>query len=326
MSKFAAISISKKGNQNKTHISKKLEQSEKNVSSDVAKLMQQLKEIQHREENPNTTYISKKLEQSEKTVSSDVAKLMQQLKEIQHGEKNQTISEEALAEHSIGTSSSVQANYKTPNQPIVATDPRRNKKTKKISQLQREDSINELEGSFIEDEFDQVPDKDIFNNSTPKRSRSESRQDKVSGVPKYIKLSPEKGRILTGYYTAGHEEKLNKFTPTYVNIGNPKIPKELVGVRKNTKFVSINGKSKVKSDTYPNYLVLSFENRNKPNSPFIEYPLTRLDVLIKALMEIKEYATQNGYYEEKPILSCKYREDTKISAKDDKETTLEIIV
>ena len=288
MSKFAAISISKKGNPNKTHI-------------------------------------SKKLEQSEKTVSSDVAKLMQQLKEIQHGEKNQTISEEALAEHSIGTSSSVQANYKTPNQPIVATDPRRNKKTKKISQLQREDSINELEGSFIEDEFDQVPDKDIFNNSTPKRSRSESRQDKVSGVPKYIKLSPEKGRILTGYYTAGHEEKLNKFTPTYVNIGNPKIPKELVGVRKNTKFVSINGKSKVKSDTYPNYLVLSFENRNKPNSPFIEYPLTRLDVLIKALMEIKEYATQNGYYEEKPILSCKYREDTKISAKDDKETMLEII-
>jgi hypothetical protein len=290
MSKFAAISISKKGNPNKTHISKKLEQSEKTVSSDVAKLMQQLKEIQHREEN-------------------------------------QTISEEALTEQSIGTSSSVQANYKTPNQPITVTDPRRNKKPKKVSQLQRENSINEFEGSFIEDEFDQLPDKDIFNNSTPKRPRTESDQDKVSYVPKYIKVSPEKGRILTGYYTAGHEEKLNKFAPTYVNIGNPNHPKELVGVRKNTKFVSVNGKSKAKSlESYPNYLVLSFENRNKPNSPFVEYPLTRLDVLIKALMEIKEYATQNGYYEEKPILSCKYREDTKISAKDDKETTLEIIV
>ena len=66
MSKFAAISISKKGNQNKTHISKKLEQSEKNVSSDVVKIMQQLKEIQDREENLNKTHISKKLEQSEK--------------------------------------------------------------------------------------------------------------------------------------------------------------------------------------------------------------------------------------------------------------------
>ena len=276
--------------------------------------------------NPNKTHISKKLEHSEKTISSDVAKLMQQLKEIQNREENQTISEEALVEQSIGTSSTVEATYKTPNQPIIVTEPRRNKKVKKVTQLHRENSINEFEGSFIEDEIEQPADNVTLNNSTPKRPISESDQDQLSGVPKYIKLSPEKGRILAGYYTAGHEDKLKRFSPTYVNIGNPILCKEVVGIRKNTKFISINGKSKAKSlESYPNYLVLSFENRNKPNSPFVEYPLTRLDVLIKALLDIKEYATKNGYYEEKPILTCKYREDTKISAKDDKETKLEII-
>ena len=61
------------------------------------------------------------------------------------------------------------------------------------------------------------------------------------------------------------EEKLKEFVPVYVNIGNRFQAKELIGIRKNTKFVSTNSKTKSKSfDDHANYLVLSFENRKKP--------------------------------------------------------------
>ena len=142
-----------------------------------------------------------------------------------------------MEQQSIGTSSSKQIiNYKTPDQPIVVnTDPRRHKKAKKVPQLQREASINEFEESFIE-QFEQLQGKDTSKNSTPKRPRSESGQEKLSCVPKYAKLSPDKERIVTGYYTAGQEEKHKEFSPAYVNIGNPFHPKELVGVSKKYKI------------------------------------------------------------------------------------------
>ena len=120
-----------------------------------------------------------------------------------------------------------------------------------------------------------------------------------------------------------HEEKLQQFQPVYINIGNPNQAKELIGLKKNTKFVSLGKKTQHES---ANYLVVSFENRKKSNSPFIEYPLSRLGMVIKALMELKEYAISRNYYKEVPILNCKYPESTTLNAHDDKDTVLETLV
>ena len=112
----------------------------------------------------------------------------------------------------------------------------------------------------------------------------------------------------------------------YVNIGNRFQAKELIGIRPNTKFISTNAKSKTRSkEEQANYLVLSFENRKKNNSPFIEYPLSRLDMIIHALQELKENAIKLGHYNEPPVLNCKYPQNTKIFPKDDKDTILNLM-
>ncbi len=132
--------------------------------------------------------------------------------------------------------------------------------------------------------------------------------------------------MLSAYYTPGQDEKLREFTPVYVNIGNRFQAKELIGIRKNTKFVNATSKSKMKStEDQPNYLVLSFENRKKNNSPFIEYPLNRLDMIINALQELKEHISISGYYKEQAILNCKYPQNTKIYPRDDKDTILKLM-
>ena len=172
---------------------------------------------------------------------------------------------------------------------------------------------------------------------SPKRGRSElettidARRNlkQVLATPnesnnaKYQKIGHDEGTIISAYYTLGHEEKLQEFQPVYINIGNPNQAKELIGLKKNTKFVSLGKKTQHES---ANYLVVSFENRKKSNSPFIEYPLSRLDLVIKALMEYKEYAISRNYYKEVPILNCKYRESTTLNVHDDKDTVLEPLV
>ncbi len=56
----------------------------------------------------------------------------------------------------------------------------------------------------------------------------------------------------------------------YVNIGDRYKAKELIGIRQNTKFVSANAKSKNRAEEDQlNYLVVSFENQKKSNSPFV---------------------------------------------------------
>ena len=140
---------------------------------------------------------------------------------------------------------------------------------------------------------------------------------------KYQKIGHDEGKIISAYYTLGHEEKLQDFEPVYINIGNPHQAKELIGLKKNTKFISVGKKTEHES---PNYLVVSFENRKKSNSPFVEYPLSRLDMLIKALTELKEHALARDYYKEVPILNCKYPESMTLNAYDEKYTILETLV
>ena len=145
-------------------------------------------------------------------------------------------------------------------------------------------------------------------------------------ISKYMKVEGGEGCILSAFYTAGQEEKLKEFVPVYVNIGNRFQAKELIGIRKNTKFVNTNSKTKPKTtEDQANYLVLSFENRKKSNSPFIEYPLNRLDTVIQALQELKETVIRSGHYKEQDVLNCKYPENTRLRPKDDKDTILETI-
>ena len=58
----------------------------------------------------------------------------------------------------------------------------------------------------------------------------------------------------------------------------------------------------------------------------MEYPLSRLDMVIKALTELKEYAFSRNYYKEVPILNCKHPESMTVNAQDDKDTILETLV
>ena len=141
-----------------------------------------------------------------------------------------------------------------------------------------------------------------------------------------MKVEEGKFCILSAFDTAGREEKMEEFVPVYVNIGNRFQAKELIGIRKNTKFVSTNSKTKSKSfDDQANYLVLSFENRKKTNSPFIEYPLNRLDTVINALQELKESVIRSGHYKEQDVLNCRYPDNTKIHPRDDKNTILKMM-
>jgi len=109
----------------------------------------------------------------------------------------------------------------------------------------------------------------------------------------------------------------------YINIGNLHQAKELIGLKKNIKFVSVGKKTELES---PNYLVVSFEKRMKSNSPSFEYSLSRLDMLIKALTELKEHALSRNYYKEVPILNCRYPESTLLNPHDNKDTILETLV
>ena len=146
-------------------------------------------------------------------------------------------------------------------------------------------------------------------------------------ISRYLKVDGIEGRIIKAYFTAGQEEKLKSFTPFYVNIGDKSKAKDLIGIHNNTKFINANSKAKLKPmDELPNYLVLSFENRKKSTSPFIEYPLFKLDIIISALNELKECAINLGLYKEQHVFSSKYPENTKISPKDDKDTKLEMLL
>ena len=173
---------------------------------------------------------------------------------------------------------------------------------------------------------------------TPKRTKPSTANDQendtmseesLSGLPKniskYLKIDAAVGNILSAFYTINADEKLKEFTPMYVNIGDRYKAKELVGIRQNTKFVSTNAKSKNRAEEdQVNYLVVSFENRKKSNSPFVEFPLCRLDPMILALQELKKKALESGHYKEQRVFSSTYPDNTKIQPKDDKTTNLEI--
>ena len=70
-----------------------------------------------------------------------------------------------------------------------------------------------------------------------------------SNSKKYQKICHDEGIIVSAYYTLGHEEKLHDFQPVYINIGNPNQAKELIGLKKNTKFVSVGKKTEHESQT-----------------------------------------------------------------------------
>ena len=290
---------------------------------------------------------------STKSIDEEVARAVQQLLSIQKENSgmrdNLTHLSEGVIEASASSPSPTKEtscnmdidtmNYKTPeNESFVpANEVYAGKKHNKRS-------IKRSRQSQITDQSDHQPffsdsDRDQIENSvqlSPKRPRSEyetSNNGKRNlkqelAVPtqnnaKYQKVGQEAGFIISAYYTRGHEEKLQEFKPVYINVGNPNQAKELIGVRKNTKFISLG--KKTNNEQQPSYLVLSFENRKKSNSPFIEYPLTRLDMIIKALVELKEFTMARGYYKETPILNCKYPESTRLTAHDDKDTVLEAL-
>ena len=157
-----------------------------------------------------------------------------------------------------------------------------------------------------------------------KSSKSGAESPSTLHVTKFQRVG-DQGRIVSGYYTPAVEEKLEGFEATYINIGNPRILKEVVGVRKNSTFIP-TGKKKLNSEkpvgVIPHYLVVSFENRKKANSPYVEYPLAKLGAIIKALEDLKNRAIQKGYYSDVKILKCEYPEDTIITDKNCKDTVL----
>ena len=145
-------------------------------------------------------------------------------------------------------------------------------------------------------------------------------------TPKYTRIDTEDGRIITAFFKDDSAEKMLKHSkPVYVNIGNPGMAKEMIGLKKNCQFQATGGKNKVpRQDEEDNsrYMVISFENRKKLNSPFVEYPLTKIDLLINALKELKKEALERGLYKEGKILKAEYPQNTAITAKDFKDTQL----
>ena len=104
--------------------------------------------------------------------------------------------------------------------------------------------------------------------SNVKRKLTEIFTDETNSKPKYIKVESEDGRVISGYYTPTNEKKLSDFRPVYVTIGDTQCAKELIGLRKNTRFVGGGGKNKPKPiDDNTSYLVVSFENRKKQVLP-----------------------------------------------------------
>ena len=252
---------------------------------------------------------------------------------------NENVSKKTLSptQDSSGISIQDDSNLKTPeNESSFTVDVvGRGKKNKKYNQLKRPLKLNNFD-VLSHENFDGVEEDDGSQSITPKRPKyyqgeiDESiLQEKcamTNNISKYLKVEGGEGRIISAYYTTGQDEKLKDFLPMYVNIGNRFQAKELIGIRPNTKFISTNTKSKARSkEEQANYLVLSFENRKKNNSPFIEYPLSRLDMIIHALQELKENAIKSGHYNEPPVLNCKYPQNTKNFPKDDKDTILNLM-
>lgn len=290
---------------------------------------------------------------SDKSMEEEVARAVQQLLELNKTNQSDASdnasnfnNEKVLKTPSPTPGTSNQSNqdifsYKTPENDVAVQhnvdNVIRSKKNKKSNQFKRPTKTNNPDISFLTNS-DHVEGDDRPQAPSPKRLRFD--QDlidetgkSVSGeqyattnnIAKYLKVEGDEGYILSAYYTPGQDEKLKDFVPVYVNIGNPLQAKELIGIRKNTKFLSTNAKSRMKStEEQPNYLVLSFENRKKNNSPFIEYPLNRLDMLIQGLQELKERVIQSGHYKEQTILNCKYPQNTKICPGDDKATILKL--
>ena len=300
-SKASATNHSKKTNENKA------------LEDEVAKAVQQLLSLNKNDEHDNNDVLSTSSNRDNAEVS----------------ETTHVVSDDIDQENNA---------FKTPENttlaPVEETGFR--KKTKKSNQLKLVNKRSTLEAEFLE--CDDNADGNGSKLSTPKRPRFDNESmnsaaglatEKDLGtsisISKYMKVEGEEGCILSAFYTAGQEEKLKEFVPVYVNIGNRLQAKELIGIRKNTKFVSTNSKTKSKTvDDQANYLVLSFENRKKTNSPFIEYPLNRLDTVINALQELKESVITSGHYKEQDVYSCKYPENTKIRPRDDKNTTLKM--
>ena len=150
--------------------------------------------------------------------------------------------------------------------------------------------------------------------------------EKIPPVAKYMRVNEVDGRIISAYYTPGAEEKLVDFEPIYVNIGNKNYAKELISVKRNTQFTATGGKGKSKNtqEVRPPYLVIACENRKKPSSPFVEYPLSRLDGMIKGLLELKSVCIECGYYKEGNIMHYKYPDNTIIQPGYSKDTQLNI--
>ena len=158
---------------------------------------------------------------------------------------------------------------------------------------------------------------EIEESKTSKRNAASSTEQPT----KYQRIGDE-GKIVSGYYTPIAEEKLHGFQSTYINIGSPRCVKEVVGIRKNTQFVTPGKKKTGNDNTVPTYLVVSFENRKKSNSPFIEYPLNKLGVIIKALQDLRDRMIHQGYYAEPKIIKCEYPENTIITDKNCRDTIL----
>ena len=170
----------------------------------------------------------------------------------------------------------------------------------------------------------------IENYSSLKRAVSVTEEstlgEKIPPVAKYMRVNEVDGRIISAYYTPGAEEKLFDFEPFYVNIGNKNYAKELISVKRNSQFSATGGKGKSKNiqEVRSPYLVVAFENRRKPSSPFVEYPLSRLDGMIKAIQELKNVCIARGCYKEGNIMHYKYPENTIIQPGYSKDTQLNI--
>ena len=282
---------------------------------------------------------------NQEMIDAEVARAVQQLLSIQREDQAQPdnyVSEPRSSlltptEETFGNIQTDTGSFKTPeNELSPSTKQTNGKKHNKRSTKRTHQSqlSGQGESTFDVPEHDQL--EGLLQNS-PKRGRNELQitnggkrnLKEVLALPnegtnaKYQKIGHDEGTIISAYYTQGHEEKVREFKPVYVNVGNPNQAKELIGIKPNTKFVNL-----VKKPVHdaPNYLVLAFENRKKTNSPFVEYPLTRLDMVIKALLELKDYASTRGYYKEPTIYNLQYPESTTVNADDDKNTVLETLV
>ena len=255
------------------------------------------------------------------------------------------------------TSSGIEDNndkYKTPESgkiPLLSGDLGGVKKKKPIVSTQKAREVNSKsnDGSYISEndnidmmqdsqqltphrpEYDRYSDRNRYNinrnenfENPAKRSNSETKEmTSAVQTSKYQKVDGDDGLIVGGYYMKGNEEKMEKFQPIYFNVGNRYIKKDFVGIRRNTKFIQLGAKGKAKHDEL-DYPVVAFESKkNKEKSLFIEYPLRYINPIIMALQECRKRAINAGIVSEEPVFNCKYRDDTYLLAKDDKNSTLE---